>query len=314
MSTASSHRPPQTLSRREFLRHSAVALGSATLAPGLFAAAPAAEPIIDIHQHYRYVGRPDDNLFFHQATLGITTTVLLPGADDTGNPGSTMGLNAAVWEFVRANPKRFYFFANDRADLPGARQEIEKYLKLGAIGIGEQKTSMPCDSRHAEIIAELAQEYDVPVLVHFENGKYNTGIERFPRMLEKFPRVKFIGHAQEWWGNIDRNHNPTVNYPTGKVTPGGLTDRMLSDYPNLFGDLAANSGNNALMRDEDHAREFLERHQDKLMLGTDCTDRVAHGPICIGARQIATIRRLVPNKAVEGKLLYENASKLLRIA
>ncbi len=304
---------PTGVSRREFLRTSAALFGSASLLPPVSAAAAPPEPIIDIHQHYKYLKRPDDNLLFHQATLGITTTVLLPGADDTGNPSSDMELNAAVLEFVRAHPKQFYFFANDRADRTGARQEMEKYLKLGAIGIGEQKTRMPCDSPHAVMVAELAQEYDVPVHIHFENGKYNTGIERFPKMLERFPRVKFIGHAQEWWGNIDKNHNPTTNYPTGKVTPGGLTDRMLSDYPNLWGDLAAGSGNNAFMRDEDHARWFIEKHQDKLIFGSDCTDRVAHGPICIGARQIATMRRLAPSKAVERKLLYENARKLLRI-
>ncbi len=31
-------------------------------------------------------------------------------------------------------------------------------------------------------------------------------------------------------------------YPKGPVTPGGLTDRYLSDYPNLYGDLSAGSG------------------------------------------------------------------------
>jgi predicted TIM-barrel fold metal-dependent hydrolase len=224
-----------------------------------------------------------------------------------------MSLNEAVLEFVRAHPKQFHFFANARADAPDARQEVEKYLKLGAIGIGEQKSKVPCDSRHMEILAELAGEYDVPMLMHFEHGMYNTGIERFPTMLRKFPRVKFIGHAQEWWGNIDRNHDPKANYPKGKVTPGGLTDRLLADYPNLWGDLAANSGSNALMRDEDHAREFLTRHQDKLMFGSDCTDQTGRGPICIGARQLATIRRLAPTKSIERKLLYENARKLLRI-
>ena len=46
-----------------------------------------------------------------------------------------------------------------------------------------------------------------------------------------------------------RTFPANVAYPTGKVKPGGLTDRMLSDYPNLYGDLSANSGRNAVARD-----------------------------------------------------------------
>jgi len=53
------------------------------------------------------------------------------------------------------------------------------------------------------------------------------------------------------------------------VTTGGLTDRLLADYPNMYGDLSAGSGLNALTRDEVHAREFLARHQDKLLYGSD---------------------------------------------
>jgi predicted TIM-barrel fold metal-dependent hydrolase len=301
------------LHRRDFIAASLSLFGAAAWPRALHAADTAPEPVIDIHQHHRYRDRPDDNLLFHQKTIGVTTTVLLPGGEDTGNPPTTMSLNAAVLEFARAHPKQFYFFANARADQLDARQEVEKYLKFGAIGIGEQKSKVPCDSRHMEILAELAGEFDVPMLMHFEHGMYNTGLERFHKMLQKFPRVKFIGHAQEWWGHIDRNHDPKSNYPKGKVTAGGLTDRLLADYPNLWGDLAANSGSNALMRDEEHAREFLARHQDKLMFGSDCTDQTGRGPICIGARQIATIRRLAPTKSIERKLLYENARKLLRI-
>src|SRR3982751_2918626 len=107
-------------------------------------------------------------------------------------------------------------------------------------------------------------------------------------MLEKYPRTKFLGHAQTWWANIDRNYqDDSANlYPKGQVTPGGLTDRYLSDYPNMFGDLSAGSGLNALTRDEDHARQFLERHQDKILYGSDCLDPVGSGAKCQGSQTI----------------------------
>jgi hypothetical protein len=62
-------------------------------------------------------------------------------------------------------------------------------------------------------------------------------------MLERFPKVNFIGHAQTWWGNIDRNHQQAVMYPKGPVTPGGITDRLLADYPNAFGDQGPRKNN-----------------------------------------------------------------------
>ena len=42
--------------------------------------------------------------------------------------------------------------------------------------------------------------------MHWQFQMYNYGFERFHTMLEKYPRVNFIGHAQTWWANIDKNH------------------------------------------------------------------------------------------------------------
>ena len=149
--------------------------------------------------------------------------------------------------------------------------------------------------------------------MHFQHAAYNTGIENFHKILEEFPRVNFIGHAQTWWGNVDRNHVQTRLYPLSKVTPGGITDRLLQDYPNMYGDLSAGSGLNFLIRDEDHARAFLERHQGKLLFGTDCNDIFGRGPGCQGAQTLAAIRRLAPSKIVERKLLYHNARRVMKL-
>jgi predicted TIM-barrel fold metal-dependent hydrolase len=104
-----------------------------------------------------------------------------------------------------------------------------------------------------------------------------------------------------------------VLYPKGPVTPGGLTDRYLVDYPNLFGDLSAGSGLNALTRDEEFTRGFLERHQSKLLYGSDCSDHDGNGPRCQGSQTIAAIRRLAGSHVIVRKLLYGNAKQLLRL-
>ncbi len=268
------------------------------------------EPVIDIHQHTNYSGRTAEQLLLHQRTMGISRSVILPaGLRAEAAPGTD---NDAAVAFARAHPREFAFFANEQPDKPEAKAVIEKYLKMGAIGIGEQKFHVECDSPAMHRIAEIARDHDVPVVLHFEYEHYNLGFERFPKFVEKYPSVNFIGHAQTWWGNIDKNHTQSVMYPKGPVTPGGITDGLLSDHANVYGDLSAGSGLNALLRDEDHARDFLKRHQNKLMFGSDCTDAFGQGDKCFGSRQIATVRRLSPDAQAVRKMLYGNAARLLK--
>ncbi len=297
------------MKRRDFLTVAgAVACSAITPSFGPFAA----ETIIDIHQHTHYWGRSDEDLVKHQRALGVAKTVLLPGGSRFALEGDIHG-NESVAALAKQDPNEFVFFANEDPSLPDAVPAIEKYLKLGAIGIGEQKFFVDCDSRHIVGISELAKQYDVPILLHFQKGKFNERYERFHTILEKFPKVNYIAHAQTTWGNIDRNHDQVILYPRGKVTPGGLTDRWLADYPNFFADLSAGSGANALARDEDHAREFLRRHQDKLMWGSDCEDVDTKSDRCVGRRQLTALRRLAPDKTILEKILYKNASRVLKI-
>ena len=94
---------------------------------------------------------------------------------------------------------------------------------------------------------------------------------------------------------------------------GGITDRLLSDYPNMYGDLSAGSGLNSMLRDEDHAREFLKRHQEKLMFGSDCTDTAGAGDKCLGAQILAAVRRLAPEPNVQRKIFHQNAMRIIKV-
>ena len=318
------------LSRRKFIgATSLLIVGAALKVKGagnteITASKPEPEPIIDIHQHTDYSGRNNDLLLTHQRAMGITTTILLPAGrpviSASTHNGISNGLQAKVtgnkvaYQFAKKHPKEFLFGANEVPDLPNAVKTIKKYLKRGAVVIGELKFGVECDSPDMQKIYRLAQEYNVPVLMHWQFQMYTYGYERFYTMLEKYPQVNFIGHAQSWWGNIDSElKDQSILYPKGKVTPGGLTDRLLSDYPNMYGDLSAGSGLNSITRDEDQARRFLTRHQDKLLYGSDCSDPEGLIAVCQGAQTIAEIRKLSANKQIERKLLYENAKRLFRI-
>jgi predicted TIM-barrel fold metal-dependent hydrolase len=310
-------------SRREFLASSSLSLLGLALQGGA-AGAQVPDPIIDIHQHLGYSGRPDDVLLAHQRGMGVSRTILLPSGRSVRSASTHDGVanglqaqalgNEACYRFATAHAPDYLFGANEVPDLDGAASEIEQYLKRGGLLIAEQKFGVDCDAPAMQRIYEIARAHSVPVLMHWQFKMYNFGFERFHRMLERYPGVTFIGHAQTWWANIDRDHkDQTVLYPKGPVTPGGLTDRYLSDYPNMFGDLSAGSGLNALTRDEGFTRDFLVRHQDKLLYGSDCSDRDGGGPKCQGAMTIAAIRRLSASRTIERKLLYENARRLFRL-
>src|SRR5215813_14281798 len=291
------------ISRRDFLAASAAAV--------VMEAADDLR-VIDIHQHTDYAHRTDEQLIAHQRKMGVTKTVLLPsGYKQT--PGLEVGGNESCINLSRQHPKEFVYFGNELPDIPTTRQSIEKYLKKGAIGIGEQKFAVDCDSPHMQLVAEIARDHHVPVLMHFQHDTYNLHIERLQNLVAKFPTVNFIGHAQTWWSNIDRNSDQKTMYPSGKLTPGGISDRLLSDYPNMYGDLSARSGLNSMTRDEDHAREFLKHHQNKLMFGSDCTCTLGEGDKCLGAQILAAVRRLAPDTEIQRKILHQNAMKIMKV-
>src|SRR6266508_4809959 len=142
------------VNRRDFLTCSALALLDATrlrswepLRASAWQAADAqpasAEPIIDIHQHLGYSGRPDDVLLTHQRAMGATTTILLPAGRPVSTPSTHDGVsnglqaqclgNEACRQFARAHRQAFVFGANEVPDIEGATQEIERYLKLGGV-------------------------------------------------------------------------------------------------------------------------------------------------------------------------------------
>ena len=121
-------------------------------------------------------------------------------------------------------------------------------------------------------------------------------------------------------------HNEAA-YPSGPIARGGITDKLLSDYPNLFGDCSANSGNNALSRDPSFTADFLKRHQDKLLFGSDCSCADGHGggvsqannPAaarlggkCV-ARETLTVLKKSASPEIFRKIVWDNAHRLLKI-
>jgi predicted TIM-barrel fold metal-dependent hydrolase len=316
----------ESISRRRFL----AASGVAVIAGGCQAIVnidglpiDQSKMIIDIHQHTGYLGRSDEELLAHQENMGVVYTILLPSGHPVERPSTHMGKsnglaakclpNETCYRIAQDHPGRYYFFANEVPDVENAREEVEKYLKLGAKGVGEVKYNIDVESPAFDVLAGLATDYNVPMLCHFQLGMFNHGFDRFWRVLEKYPKTKFIGHAQTMWTNVSKVVDAKNLYPKTEVQAGGLTDQYLRNYENFYADISAGSGLNSLMRDEARARAFLHRHQDKIMYGSDCADRTGKAPLCQGADTIIAVRRLSVSKGIAAKILYENAGKLFGI-
>jgi predicted TIM-barrel fold metal-dependent hydrolase len=277
-------------------------------------------PIIDMHFHMRRT--PELNIA-HQQGAGVTAANLLARTDSA----------AAVSPLQAQKPAMFpsWFGAAD-VTKPEAEQLLTQAVKAGAKGFGELKFPVAADGPEMRRVYDLAAELDVPVLIHFQEigqpaapGGYNTGIKRFATILKAYPRTRFIGHADAFWANISADYHEQEAYPTGPVVPGGVTDKLLLDYPNLFADTSANSANNALSRDPAFTVAFLKRHQDKLHFGSDCncddgkgggaaqnSDRVAprmRGK-CV-AQETLKVLTASTTPAIFRKIAWTNAHRLL---
>lgn len=275
---------------------------------------PWPSPVIDAHLHYR----PVEAALQHMDGAGIERAILLAGNANQDSAAAAAPIERFV-RFTSANVTRA-----DAADM------LRQAAMAGSRGFGEMKSQVSVDSPEMRSIYDLAAELGVPVMLHFQEysdaasvGVFNTGIERLPDVLRQYPRTTFIGHANSFWAHISATVPPEVAYPIGPVIPGGLTDRLLADFPNLYGDLSATSGANALARSPDFTAAFLERHQDKLIYGSDCGCRDGNGegqsnpfPVVAGrcvARVTLTILAEQSSSDVFRKITSRNVIELLKL-
>jgi predicted TIM-barrel fold metal-dependent hydrolase len=270
-------------------------------------------PVIDAHFHFR----PMDAALSHMDGAGIDRAVLLTGAVQDSTAAA-------------APADRFTRFTSTEVTRGDAIDILRQAALAGTRGFGEMKSQVAADGPEMRRVYELAAEVGLPVLLHFQEfsdpssvGIFNSGIERLPALLKQYPRTTFIGHANSFWANISADVPANISYPTDPVKPGGLTDRMLADFPNLYGDLSASSGCNALARSPEFSADFLKRHQDKLIFGSDCGCRDGKGtgqtnpfPLvagkCVARETLTALTQLTPPDLFR-KITSQNVIRLLKL-
>jgi len=275
--------------------------------------------VCDLHFHLR--PQPAANLA-HLDGAGISTANLL-------TRGRALDQVKAL---QAAAPGRFTWFNSYDVTRPDAEQELTQAVKSGARGFGEMKFHVAADGPELRRMYALAADLRVPILIHFQEvdhtpneGTWSTGFAKtFEAVLKACPKTTFIGHADAFWANISADYHDEAVYPGGPVKRGGVTDKWLGDYPNLFADMSAVSGNNAIVRDPAFTADFLKRHQDKLLFGSDCSCRDGRGagydnpaaPRMAGkcvARETLSVLKRSAAPAVFQKIVWGNVHGLLKI-
>ena len=88
--------------------------------------------------------------------------------------------------------------------------------------------------------------------------------------LTDYPNINYVAHGPMFWKHISADAGGRNEmYPKGPVIGEGIIWRLLADYPNLYADISALSGLNALTRDSLNTKKFLSLFKDKILYGTD---------------------------------------------
>ena len=201
------------------------------------------------------------------------------------------------------------------ADMPQSNlaKVIEHYKSLGAKGVGEVTAHMYLDDPKVDNLFSACEACEMPVILHMTHrmtrgyGLYDDfGLPRLEKALQKYPNLKILGHSQLFWAAIsgDLKEEERGGNPKGPVTEGGRVVELLRKYPNLYCDLSAGSGLNAMSRDPDFTEKFIEEFSERLLYGTDIVRTTNEHPY--------QFRDFLESMLDQGRISEENYRKIVR--
>jgi len=296
--------------------------------------------IIDVHTHIADLRQPGamdrrpvtvESLLSRLDEEGIDKAVVLPlwGQADGVQFPYLFSPNPDIFSQIRAvamYPERLIKFGCLDPRMGGNRPDtdfswlLERFVDLGCVGIGEFTPNLPTDDARVVNVVSQCGEWALPVLFHGGGatpGSYGVidpvGLPRLENLLRQCPNTVLIGHGQGFWSEIGVGitNETKGGYPQGPIEKQGALPRLLRTYPNLYADVSAGSGYNAMTRDMEFGLAFLNEFQDKLVFGTD---------VCFGDPQgrmphLSYLRALLAEgditQEVFDKITYRNALSVM---
>jgi predicted TIM-barrel fold metal-dependent hydrolase len=289
---------------------------------------------IDIHVHTRLADlmptrlngtlshTPPEQLIEVYDSLGIEQAVLLPGVapECVKTPQS----NEEIVRIARKYEGRFIPFCNvdpramtNSADAPLGHL-LDHYRNLGCKGVGEVQANLPILDARVQNLFACCEKAELPLTFHLApqiGGLYglydDPGLPQLERSIQKFSKLKFFAHSQTFWAEMGRLETPAdrYGYPRSPITEEGVVPKLFRRYENLYGDLSAGSGCNALQRDRKFGIEFMNEFQDRLFFGTDITAPGTPTPLVDYMLELKNSGEI--SETVFNKIARENAVRVL---
>jgi len=214
---------------------------------------------ISTHEHYR-AGASIEVYLRVARELGIEKTIFVPTGLGPDNRGYRENM-AELLEVQRRHPDRVVAFATiDEAD-PNAAAVLEAAVAGGArglklIGGHPHFYDEPLDSANMYRVYQVVQRHRLPILVHASLSKIPEQRAQLERVLDDFPDVTVIAaHYAEEAPHLE------------------VADELFAAHPNLLMDLSMGGGlkryENMMEADAGAFRDFILRHQDRLLWGSD---------------------------------------------
>ncbi|MCH7987322.1 MAG: amidohydrolase family protein [Acidobacteria bacterium] len=269
-------------------------------------------PIIDMHMHAYTVRKDAEDLFTSpcKRAPALTKTeedVRRLTLEVMDRHNIVLGFLSqcpldTVYHWVEAAPDRFIaspqIWDPGLIDLDGLRKEYEAG-RLGGLGeLGAQYVGMAADDPKLEPFFALAEEFDVPVLIH----SHGTGApaERFRIAIGRPTRIEEV----------------LVRHPTLRIYIEGSgfpfleeTIALMYHYPNVYGDLSASRYPRKIFH------WYLHRLMDaglgkRLMFGSDRSKF----PKLIGEAIEAIESAPFLTEEEKRDIFYNNAARFLRLS
>ena len=251
---------------------------------------------IDVHAHCTEDPLPQmcglrqplccpEQLIAHYDRLGIEKGCIL----GLGTPENFIGgmSNESILRLAAVYPDRFIPFcvvdprACGNTPFANLRDVLMHYRDRGCKGVGEVCAQIHLLDPRMQNLFKACEEVGFSLTFHMSptsGWSYGVidenGLPELEICLQRFPKLRFFGHSCAFWSEISTYSSVQERNgrPKGPVKEEGAIQRLMRKYPNLYGDLSAGSGCNALMRDPAYAAKFLTEFQDRIMFGIDICD------------------------------------------
>ena len=256
------------------------------------------------------------NMIPHLEELGIEKGVLMSSSEK----GLPFGTNRANRKICEKFPDRYaWMCAVDPRGKEPVYDRLARFRAQGAIGVGELTTNRRLDDPFLLELFAAAERLELPVTIHMspEVG-YSYGVVDDPGLpllemvLQRFPKLHILGHSQTFWiemsADAPKTREGRNSWGEGRIVPGGRVPELFAKYPNHWGDLSANSGGNAIMRDPEFGLGFLETYADRLFFATDMVNADMVFPLGAWLDEMVCAGRL--SREAYDKITRENAKRV----